>query len=194
MPVWQKLLHMLQPFQSSPCPISSDSGLADCQAFLSFAPASLVVRRVAVQQGPFAPWALPQFITTPNPSATLSPSFPFPVEAGYRSDLLQRFLAGARRVSPVARHALATVLSLPPRRSDLTSWLAHVRPCCLRPEPGDSASGVYFVSRPPVGCRVKEWRRWGCRSSLAGAPLFLGEYRMSSTLPGFPFPATSNRT
>ena len=145
MPVWQKLLHMLQPFQSSPCPISSDSGLADCQAFLSFAPASFVVRRVAVQQGPFAPWALPQFITTPNPSATLSPSFPFPVEAGYRSDLLQRFLAGARRVSPVARHALATVLSLPPRRSDLTSRLTTSGHAAFAPNEGLGLRSLFCI-------------------------------------------------
>src|SRR6516165_1567026 len=65
--------------------------------------------------------------------------------------MLQRFLAGARRVSPVARHALATVLSLPPRRSDLPPRLARGLPCCLRPEAEGSASGVLFFSRPPVG-------------------------------------------
>src|SRR3954471_18193997 len=38
--------------------------------------------------------------------------------AGYTISLLHRFPSGARTVSPVARHVLATVLSLPPRRSD----------------------------------------------------------------------------
>src|SRR5271155_1932810 len=39
------------------------------------------------------------------------------VEPVIRSTLLRRFRAGTRRASPVARHVLATVLSLPPRRS-----------------------------------------------------------------------------
>src|SRR6478735_4863732 len=42
----------------------------------------------------------------------------FPVEPVIRSTLLRRFRAGTRRVSPVARHVLVTVLSLPPRRSE----------------------------------------------------------------------------
>src|SRR5580658_378751 len=53
-----------------------------------------------------------------NPSVTLSPSIDFPVEPVIRSTLLRRFRAGTRRASPVARHVLATVLSLPPRRSE----------------------------------------------------------------------------
>ncbi len=55
---------------------------------------------------------------TTNPSVTLSPSIDFPVEPVIRSTLLRRFRAGTRRASPVARHVLATVLSLPPRRSE----------------------------------------------------------------------------
>src|SRR5580704_4381123 len=41
---------------------------------------------------------------------------PFPGVAGYRSDLLQRFLPGTRRASPVAECVLAIVLSLTPRQ------------------------------------------------------------------------------
>jgi hypothetical protein len=37
----------------------------------------------------------------------------FPGVAGYTASLLRRFLDGTRRVSPVARHDLVTVLSLP---------------------------------------------------------------------------------
>ena len=48
----------------------------------------------------------------------LSPSIDFPVEPVIRSTLLRRFRAGTRRASPVAWHVLATVLSLPPRRSE----------------------------------------------------------------------------
>ena len=53
------------------------------------------------QQGPFAPrplQPLPRYYwPVRHPLAFL----PFPGVAGYRSDLLQRFLAGARRASPV---------------------------------------------------------------------------------------------
>src|SRR5436309_8242039 len=42
------------------------------------APASHVVGGSAEQQGPFAPRALPRFVATTNPSATLSPSADFP--------------------------------------------------------------------------------------------------------------------
>src|SRR4029453_5968106 len=42
------------------------------------APASHVVGGSAEQQGPFAPRALPRFVATTNPSATLSPSDDFP--------------------------------------------------------------------------------------------------------------------
>ena len=111
----------------------------------------IIARGITKQPGPFAPWELPQFIATPNPSATLSPSFPFPVEAGYRSDLLPRFLSGTRRASPVARHALATVLPLPPRRSVLPPRSARDRPCCLRPTLEGSASGVIFFVEATCG-------------------------------------------
>jgi hypothetical protein len=102
------------------------------------------------QQGPFAPWELPQLIASPNPSATLSPSFPFPVEAGYRSDLLQRFLSGTRRASPVAQPVLVIVLSLltPPE------WLAasvRLRRSML-PSPLRGGLGLwtFALSRPSL--------------------------------------------
>src|SRR5271167_2800484 len=65
-------------------------------------------------QGPFAPRTLLRFIANTDPSATLSPSTDFPGSPVIRSTLLRRFRAGTRRVSPVARHVLATVLPLPP--------------------------------------------------------------------------------
>lgn len=58
-----------------------------------------------------------RFIATTNPSATLSPSIHFPLFTVIGSTLLRRFLTGTRRASPVAQYVLATVLSLPPRRS-----------------------------------------------------------------------------
>jgi len=39
----------------------------------------VIARGTTKQLGSFAPWELPQFIATPNPSATFSPSFLFPV-------------------------------------------------------------------------------------------------------------------
>ena len=76
-----------------------------------------VVGGVATQQGPFAPPALPGFIATTDPSATLSPSAHFPGSPVIGPTLLRRFRAGARRASPVAWLVLVTVPSLPPRRS-----------------------------------------------------------------------------
>jgi hypothetical protein len=52
-----------------------------------------------------------------DPADALSPSTDFPVFPVIRLSLLRQFLDGARRVSPVAQHALATGPSLPPRRS-----------------------------------------------------------------------------
>jgi hypothetical protein len=72
------------------------------------------------QQGPFAPPALPGFLATADPSATLSPSAHFPGSPVIGPTLLQRFRAGARRASPVAQDVLVIVPSLPPRRSEIT--------------------------------------------------------------------------
>jgi hypothetical protein len=54
-------------------------------------------------------------IQTHPPPSHLSAHFPlFTV---IEPTLLQEFLPGTRRASPVARHVLVTVLSLPPRQS-----------------------------------------------------------------------------
>jgi hypothetical protein len=57
-----------------------------------------------------------QLIRTLPPPSRLS--IHFPLFTVIESTLLQEFLLGTRRASPVARHVLVTVLSLPPRRSD----------------------------------------------------------------------------
>ena len=72
-----------------------------------------------VQQGPFAPRALPRFNATTDPAATVSSSTVFPGPPVMRSTLLRRFLDGTRTASPVAWHVLVTVLSLPPRHRDV---------------------------------------------------------------------------
>jgi hypothetical protein len=103
-----------------------------------------------VQQGPFAPRALPRFTATTDPAATVSPSADFPGPPVIRPTLLRRFLDGTRTASPVARHVLVTVLPLPPRQSDLPPQSDCDKPCCLRPNAEGSASGSCFLSRPPM--------------------------------------------
>ena len=72
-----------------------------------------------MQQGPFAPRALPRFNATTDPAATVSSSTVFPGPPVMRSTLLRRFLDGTRTAFPVAWHVLVTVLSLPPRQRDV---------------------------------------------------------------------------
>ena len=67
---------------------------------------------------------------------------PFPVDAGYRPDLLQRFLAGTRRASPVAQCVLVIVLSLTPRQSGSPHQSVCDTPCCLHPASKGSAFGA----------------------------------------------------
>ena len=61
------------------------------------------------------------------------------------------FAMGRGRLLQLLDMPCVTVLSLPPRRSVVTFRSAHATPCCLRPEGEGSASGFYFLSRPPVG-------------------------------------------
>ena len=103
-----------------------------------------------MQQGPFAPRALPRFFATPDLAVAVSSSIAFPVFAGYTISVLHQFPSGTKTVSPVARHVLATVLSLPPRRSDIPPRSDCGLPWCLRPQTKGSAFGL-LVSRPPVG-------------------------------------------
>jgi len=83
-----------------------------------------------MQQGPFAPRALPRFLATTSLAAAVSSSADFPGDAGYTTDLLHRLLNGTRTVSPVARHVLVTVLPLttPPEchAASVSSAACHV--------------------------------------------------------------------
>src|SRR6516165_5116299 len=104
-----------------------------------------------MQQGSFAPRALPRFIATVSLAAAVSPSADFPVVPVIRPRLLQRFLDGARTVSPVARHLLVTMLSLttPPE--------CHVASVSLRramlPSPRSRGLGLrsYFFVEATAG-------------------------------------------
>jgi hypothetical protein len=108
-----------------------------------FVLASRVVEGVATQQGPIAPPALPGFIATADPSATLSPSAHFPVAPvigptqlpaisqpgrGGFLQLLCLSLPLCRRFHPAEVDQ--------PHRSDFGG------PCCLRPSVAGSAFGA----------------------------------------------------
>jgi hypothetical protein len=71
----------------SPWRISFVSGLADRWAPFSSRPCLPCWRRSHEQQGPLAPRALPRFIATTNPSATVSSSADFPGDTGYTAYL-----------------------------------------------------------------------------------------------------------
>jgi hypothetical protein len=100
-------------------------------------------------------------LARPDPSATLSPSIDFLVEPVIRSALLQCFLAGARRASPVAWYVLAAVLSLSPRRDQDASSVRFRHP--MLPSPfvfAGSASGFicfrghFACHYGPVTCNL----------------------------------------
>src|SRR6516164_8158894 len=118
--------------------------LRSCKSMDAFVISSLpsLRRRRCKWQGPFAPRTLLRFIATTDPAATLSSSADFPVSPVIRPTLLRRFLTGTRRASPVARHVLVTVLSLPPRRGDQPYRSVFGSSCCLRPTVAGSALGV----------------------------------------------------
>ena len=101
------------------------------------------------QQGAFAPRALPRLNATTRPSATLSPSAPFPMLPVIGPTLLRRFRAGARRASPVAWSVLVIVPPLPPRRSGPAVSI-RFRPSML-PSPYGCGLGLRnTLSRPPT--------------------------------------------
>ncbi len=54
-------------------------------------------------------------------------------------------------LDPQSCRLLLTVLSLPPRRSAMSHRSARAMPCCLRPEPGSSASGSKFCFEATCG-------------------------------------------
>ncbi len=101
-----------------------------------------------------APWLHGRYpasslLRAPPPPSRLRPtSRGIPV---IRPTWLRRFLGGTRTASPVAQRILVTVLPLPPHRSESTRRSGFVDPYCLRLITESSASGVQFVSGPPMG-------------------------------------------
>ena len=76
----------------------------------------------------------------------LEPDLQLQAEPVIRPTLLRRFLAGTRRVSPVAQHVLVTVLSLPPRRGEQPYRSVFGWSFCLRPTVAGPRG--YSFSRP----------------------------------------------
>ena len=85
----QHLLHTVQPLPSSPSCISSVSGLADCRAFLSVAPASHHCQRSYETAGSLRSLGITPAHRYFEPFRHLLVFLPFPGSAGYRWDLLQ---------------------------------------------------------------------------------------------------------
>jgi hypothetical protein len=85
----QHLLHTIQPLPPSPSCISSVSGLADCRAFLSDAPASHHCQRIYETAGSLRSLGITPVHRYFEPFRHLLAFLPFPGSAGYRSDLLQ---------------------------------------------------------------------------------------------------------
>ena len=113
-------------------------------------PASQCCRKIVNSRVPSLPGRYPgsSLIRTHPPPSRLSVHFPlFTV---IEPTLLQKFLSGTRRVSPVARHVLVTVLSLPPRRSGLAVSISLRLP--ILPSPYGCGLGLrgFSLSGPPV--------------------------------------------
>ena len=85
--------------------------------------------------------------THPPPSRL---SVHFPLFTVIEPTLLQKFLPGTRRASPVARHVLVTVLSLPPRQSGLTVSISFR--LSMLPSPYGCGLGLrgFSLSGPPM--------------------------------------------
>jgi hypothetical protein len=97
--------HLLHTRQSLPLPLPGyppAQVLQIAERFYQTPLPPIIAREITKQLGPFAPWELPQFIATANPSATLSPSFLFPVQPVIGRTCSRVFLSGTRRASPVA--------------------------------------------------------------------------------------------
>ena len=86
--IHQHLLHTRQSLPSSSSCISSGSGLADCRAFLSDAPASHHCQRNYETAGSLRSLGVTPVHRYCKPFRHLLAALPFPGSSGYRSDLL----------------------------------------------------------------------------------------------------------
>jgi len=143
-----RLLHLFQPTphrDGSAFALAYILRLRSCRSMDAFIKSSLppiIAEKEMNSRAPLLHGSYPAsslLRTRPPPSRLRSISRWMPV---IRPTLLHRFLDGTRTASPVAQRILATVLPLPPRRSESTRRSGFVDPCCLRPNRESSASGV----------------------------------------------------
>ncbi len=122
---WQRFQSLSGPYSTCSCRISlrlqiylPSQVLQSDGRLYHLVPASQFCWKIVNSRVPLLPgrYSGSSLIRTHPPPSRRSTHFPlFTV---IESTLLQKFLPGTRRASPVARYALVTVLSLPPRRSE----------------------------------------------------------------------------
>ena len=146
----QHLLHTRQSLPSSSSCISSGSGLADCRAFLSDAPASHHCQRNYETAGSLRSLGVTPVHRYCKPFRHLLAFLPFPGSAGYRSDLLQS-------ISLWDEEGFSSCSTCPCHRAVPTNPAEVFRrispcdaPCCLRPRSEGSAFGFQYF-RGPMG-------------------------------------------
>ncbi len=113
-------------------------------------PASQCCRKIVTSRVPSLPgrYSGSSLIRTHPPPSRLS--IHFPLSTVIEPTLLQRFLHGTRRASPVARYVLVTVLSLPPRQNESVVSISFR--LIMLPSPYGCRLGLrgFSLSGPPV--------------------------------------------
>jgi hypothetical protein len=167
--------------------------------FLTRTLAFHIVGAVYIQQGFFAPRALPRFVATVSPSETLSSSTDFLAFPVIRLSCSVRFLGQDEEgFSSRFRMSLPSCCRYYPARVARRSSQICDGPCCLRPTVGGSTSGashfrghfcVHFrygpMARSPplkmassIGFR-NEVSLLSCYSSYEAPDYYLGEFNKS---------------
>jgi len=146
---WQRFQSLSGPYSTCSCRIGlhlqvylPSQVLQTNGRLYHLVPASQCCWKIVNSRVPLLPERYPGSLlirTLPPPSRL---SVHFPLFTVIEPTLLQEFLPGTRRASPVAQHVLATVLSLPPRQSGWPHQSVFSYPCCLRLTVEGSASGA----------------------------------------------------
>jgi hypothetical protein len=148
----QHLLRTIQPLPPSSSRISPVSGLADCRAFLSDAPASHHCQRNYETAGSLRSLGITPVHRYCRPFRHLLAFLPFPGSSGYRPDLLQS-------ISLWGEEGFSSCLTCPCHRAVPTTppecHVASVSPRhAMLPSLRSRELGLQifiFFSRPPVG-------------------------------------------
>src|SRR4030095_7593216 len=97
-----------------------------------------------MQQGPFAPRALPRFLATTSLAAAVSSSADFPGGPVIRLTCSTDGSVGRGRFHKWSDMPLSPCCPYPPRRGDMSRQSVCATPCSLRPTIEGSASGQIF--------------------------------------------------